>query len=198
MSDNPSKMSFEQACLYVGLFMHHFSLLESSLNNGVGALLGINGPEQAIATANMNFYAKIHIVKAAVDLKGGDAEWAKDIQQIADFSILRNIVVHNVFGPNANGGIQFLTVKAKGKLSFPETIWSITDFERHFATAKSLRFKLDDILSKLEARRKENKGLLGKAMLASLLPAQHSHPTRQPLENQSSQQPNPTGPGGTA
>ena len=51
MSDNPSKMSFEQACLYVGLFMHHFSLLESSLNNGVGALLGINGPEQAIATA---------------------------------------------------------------------------------------------------------------------------------------------------
>lgn len=60
---------------------------------------------------------------------------------------------------NLTGGVQFLTLKAKGKLSYPETVWSVADFQRHFAKARELRRKFDEILSKLEIRRMANSGL---------------------------------------
>lgn len=144
---------YNRACFLVGRFMYHWALLDSAVNDALGKLLGMGNLEEAIVTANANFRAKTNILKSFVDLKGGEANWAKaaikDIQAIADLSNERNTVVHNVFGPESNGDVRFLHVKANSKLTFPDTVWSPEYFAERWNLAKDLRTRVESLVERM-------------------------------------------------
>ncbi|MGN6849440.1 MAG: hypothetical protein ACTHJK_08220 [Sphingomicrobium sp.] len=160
----PAPEDYNAACLLVGRFMYHWALLEGSINDGIGKLLGLGDLEEAIATNNMQFRSKVHILKTLVNLKGGK-DWAKaalkDIEEISDLSAHRNIVAHTVFGPDNNQkAVRFLAVKAKGKLTFPNTVWTVPDFNARCKRIAELRKRVDQIVFDLT----EKPGLLAHAL----------------------------------
>lgn len=159
MSEKIPQEEFDKACLLVGRFMYHFALLEGAVNSGIEKLLGLKSLEGSIATSNMQFRAKIHILKSVVDLKGGRPEWLKDLEAIADLSATRNTIAHTRFGPDS-GGVRFLTIKAKGKLSFPITVYSDADFLSFCNTSRHLRTKMDAITEGLSPPKNALLGLL--------------------------------------
>lgn len=193
MADKIPHEEFDRACLLVGRFMYHFALLEGAVNRGIEKLLGLKSLEGTIATSNMQFRSKIHILKSVVHLKSGKAESLKDLESIADFSTTRNVIAHTVFGPE-NGSVRFLTAKAKGKLSYPATIYSEADFLTLCQTARELRTKMDAITDEMT---QPKLGLL--ALLAQgSPPASDSPQDHQPLTDLSSPKPNGKKPRGTA
>jgi hypothetical protein len=150
-----TKETYDQAYKLVGQFMSLWSILESSVNEGVGKLLGMDTLEATIATANMQFRSKIHILKAVVHLRCGMSDWGKAaIKSIETAGTLadtwRNIVAHNAFVPHGDG-VKFLIVKAKGKLDFPETIRSETDFLIVGRNLGDLAKRIDDIVARVAA-----------------------------------------------
>ncbi len=135
--------------------MNHWSFLEASLNEGIGVLLGMNDLETTIATLNMDMKGKINVIKTAVNLKS-PRDWAasavQDISAVQKMSELRNMVAHTCFGSHESGGVIFLTTKARGKLKFPETIWSPADFEAHFREMDRLYGRVKFIIGGLRAK----------------------------------------------
>jgi hypothetical protein len=137
--------------------MGQWALLETSLNTGVGRLLGLKTVETAIATANMQLRSKIHIVKAVVHLKRGTTDWGKDalkdLEAIAGLADKwRNVVAHVPFAPHASGGVQFLSIKAKGKLSFPDIIWGRADFDEVFDEIMRLSHRVEEIIDNVAGK----------------------------------------------
>jgi hypothetical protein len=147
---------YSRACLLVGRFMYHFALLESAINDGIGKLLSLGPLEMAIATFNMQFRAKMNVLKAIVKLRGGEADWAKaainDIEAIVNLSVDRNTVAHTVFGPDKNDTVRFLTVKARDELKYPNTVWSIDDFRERWDKARELRDKVDALVARMTTK----------------------------------------------
>lgn len=196
MTSEYTSADFDKACLMVGRFMYHFALLEGAVNTGVGKLLGLKNLEETIATSNMQFRAKIHILKTVVDLKGGSPEWLKDLEAIADFSAIRNTIAHNIFGPD-EGGVKFLAVKAKGKLTFPNTVYSDAQFVEFWSRARSLREKLETIIKGLERPYVSLNSLLGQALTVEQKPALESPPNPLPQGGRRSPQSKRKGSSGT-
>lgn len=117
----------------VGEFMFYWAALEAELNRGVRKLLGLEGTEGIIATANMQVRDKIHTLRTLVTYyASSDADALKahnkTIDRIGDMAGQRNLVAHNIFAPHDDGGVEFFLIKAKGKFAAPETVWSIEDF----------------------------------------------------------------------
>ena len=172
---------YDRACILVGRFMYNWALLENALNTGVGKLLGMGNIESAIATANMQARAKIHIIKTLVDLKGGGATWAKkagkDMDAVSALSAIRNTIAHVVFGPDESGGVRFLTVRAKGKLSFPDTILSEGDFRKYYGEARRLGDEVKAIVERLSKGRGLGAFIAALGEPASLTPPEQESPS---------------------
>ena len=120
------------AYMLVGRFMSHWSHLESAVNDSVGALLKMGTVEATVATANMQFSSKLHIIKTMIDHQCGKTAWGKaaltDIRRVGTLSNeWRNMVAHVPFVPHKDG-VRFLIIRAKGKLLFPNGQKSEDDF----------------------------------------------------------------------
>jgi hypothetical protein len=171
------KKTYEHAYMLVGQFMSFWAILEDSVNMGVGKLLGMDTLEATIATANMQFRSKIHILKAVVHLRCGLTQWGKAaIKSLEEAGTLadtwRNVVAHNGFVPHGDG-VKFLIVRAKGKLHFPETIRSEVDFLVVDKRLGELARRIDEIVSKVAAMKV-------KGSLADLLAHWSTSPPPQP------------------
>ena len=142
-----------KACTLVGQFMNSWALLESAMNTGIGELLGMGNIERIIATSNMQVRSKIHIFKTLINLMGAPEDWVrgsiKTLNAITTKSDHRNMVAHTPFGPHESGGVEFLVIRAKGKLTFPDTIWSEDEFKGHFREIEELRNELEKIVDRL-------------------------------------------------
>lgn len=157
-TDDWDSPAYNEACRLVGRFIYHWALLESTLNSGVRKVLGLGVLEGAIVANNMQCRAKIHIIKTYVNLVGDGAEaWrkvaVKNLEAIASMSDKRNVVAHVPFGPHKGGGVDFITIKAKGKLAFPDMVWSKADFNRECHLMSDLAEALDQTIDKLSAIR---------------------------------------------
>lgn len=117
----------------VGEFMFNWAYLENQINKSIHKLLGLKGLDRLIVTANMTARDKIHCVRTLVNFYWvGDPEWLqrfdKAMISAADLLQARNTVAHNMFVPHDSGGVEFVTIKAKGKFALPEVVWSEQDF----------------------------------------------------------------------
>lgn len=148
-----TRKKYDHAYKLVGQFMGIWASLESSVNDGVGKLLGMDTLEATIATANMQFRSKIHILKAVVHLRCGLSEWGKAaIKDIEEADTLadtwRNIVAHNGFVPHGDG-VRFLIVRARGKLDFPKITRSHVDFLVVGKRLGDLAARIDEIVARV-------------------------------------------------
>ena len=124
----------------VGKFLQNWALMEAKLNNVLVKALGLGDLNGVVVARNIQLRDKTKIVKTAIDMsyfsnKEEKQKYVKLIDRIADFSAKRNIVAHEFFSPSKDGEtVDFIVIKANGKLMFPDEKWSIEDFESHFST----------------------------------------------------------------
>jgi hypothetical protein len=139
----------------VGQFLQAWSLMECSLHDAIGAALNIEAIKLQILCANIRFRDKLHIIASLIDVASSFSENEKNemrkrLRILADYSGVRNMMAHDPFGPDqSKTGVEFLTVKAKGKFAIPNVVWSLEKFqneeilvdERQFFENLTIRFK---------------------------------------------------------
>lgn len=150
----------------VGYYLSKWALMESKLNSTVYRALGLTVLQGAIVTHNVQLRDKINIAKSILameifNLKDREA-YTKVMKRIATLSTDRNMVAHDPFLPDEKGdGVVFFVIKAKGKIQFPDAVWSISKFDEK---AEELT-KIHSELSALDA-------LMGRLKIAAALAKQ--------------------------
>lgn len=149
----------------VGTFLQMWSFLEAELNDTVQAALGLGNLEAVVVSKNVQLRDKIHIVKTMIGLRFREnsddhKNFRKLLEDVRNASADRNMIAHEMFGPDEDGdGVEFLITRAKGKLTFPKTKWSISEFEEKYSTLISLTKKLGEFRAKIAKQTKEAKEL---------------------------------------
>lgn len=126
----------QKAYLAVGEFMFHFAGLEFQLNLFLRSLLHLGLLEAHIITSNIDVRTKVYIIQTAIDMRPikDDVLLAKakaDLKSVVSIAENRNILAHHHFSP-MDDGVDFYRVKAKGKLSLPDTKWTYEQFNRFY------------------------------------------------------------------
>ena len=135
----------------VGRFLQAWSVMENSLHAAIGAALSIEDIKLRILCANIRFRDKTNILSTLVDvapyLAPTDKErLRKDLREIADYSPTRNMMAHDPFQPDSSQkGVEFLTVKAKGKFDLPTTVWEPEKFQAECERVNKYREFLDGV-----------------------------------------------------
>ena len=135
----------------VGYFLQFWSVLESTVNRALEYALDLTSLQGTIVAKNIMMRDKIHILKTLVDLRGVDVERFKAVlEEISTLSGDRNMMAHDMFFPDDEGdGVQFLVVKAKGKLAFPKTHWSAAAFLKKYVRLSKLAKDAEDLATSL-------------------------------------------------
>ena len=154
MSESTSQFGFaattlttqDTACLLVGRFIQDWSFVEFEINKDIQKLVGLESLEGPILTANMQVRDKIFALKTLLHVfAANDADRAVSVEilkRASDMSAHRNTVAHNMFWRHEGGGVEFSITKAKGKLSFPNVIWSESDFAEKTAAMAAIKGEL--------------------------------------------------------
>ena len=141
----------------VGQFLQAWSIMEGSLHNAIGTALSIETTKLQILCANMRFRDKIHILTTLIDVapifsKEEKSELMKTLRGLADDSGNRNMIAHDAFRPDDEGvGVEFLTVKAKGKFDLPKIVWNVDRFQTEGALIGQYRSLLDGLGARFQA-----------------------------------------------
>jgi hypothetical protein len=147
-----------RAFALVGQFLRAWSTMENSLHEAIGAALSIEAPKLQILCANIRFQDKTNILRTLVDIAPGlpaeeKAELNKSLRELADYSASRNMIAHDPFRPNsAATGVEFLTVKAKGRFELPSVVWNADRFQQEGATVDQYRALLDGLRDRFRIR----------------------------------------------
>jgi hypothetical protein len=163
----------------VGQFLQAWSVMENSLRAAIGAALNIETTKLQILCANMRLRDKINILNTLIDVAPDftddeKTELRRTFRDLADYSGTRNMMAHDAFHPDdSKTGVEFLTVRAKGKFALPNVVWSVDQFQTEGDKVDQYR----DFLDGLEARFRA-KPLPQQSYSAALLP--FLHPTWPP------------------
>lgn len=138
--------------------MSSWASLEFQLNNAVERFLGLKGIHGAILSHNIQIRDKQNIIRTFFDLYcGNDKAWMKSackvMERIGSCNSDRNTVAHTPFVPRDNGSVEFLVVKAKGRLDIPTVIWSQDAFDAKEAEMEDLSRELDGLMDECIKRR---------------------------------------------
>ena len=152
MPDTDEPIDQKESCTLVGGFLQAWATMEAQLNSVIGTILEIGSPQAVIVCKNIQFRDKIHIVRTAVSIsplsEDKKTTYDKELKQLAEFTLDRNMVVHDLFMPSEDQmGVEFLVTRAKGKLEFPEIVWSRKDFGDRVEKAMAFRKTLKNLES---------------------------------------------------
>jgi hypothetical protein len=154
-----SKLDPETRCFaLVGQFMQAWALMESSLHNAIGAALSIEITSLKILCANIEFGAKIYILRTLIDVspifpKEEKGKLQTTLRELAEYAKLRNMVAHNPFQPDeSKKGVEFLVVKARGKYEVPKEVWPDDRFRNEGATIGQYRSLLDGLEARFQVQ----------------------------------------------
>lgn len=152
----------------VGRFLQYWALMEHEINKAIAQVLDLTSLQRAITCSNMNLRDKIHVLKTSVSLSpiAEKQQFTKLLTDIAEYSSIRNMMAHDMFMASEDGeSVVFYVIKAKGKLTFPDVTWTITDFDQSCMTMRSYTDALQRLSSML--RDASISSILGKGLLAS-------------------------------
>ncbi len=125
MTDFRSLDPTVHSCALVGNFLALWANMEAKIRDAIAKALGLSDIQSAIVSANIQLRDKVHILRTAVDLspirpQSEVSRFKSVLQSILDYAPTRNMMAHDMFGPSEDGsGVEFMVVKAKGKLQFP-------------------------------------------------------------------------------
>lgn len=137
----------------VGQFLKAWSSMENALQEAIGAAFGIQSDRLIILAANLGFRDKTNILMTMVDVVPNLSIEEKAIKrnklrQIAEYSANRNMLAHDMFQPDELGeGVEFLTVKAKGKYALPNVVWKPSQFKEACEEIDQFRDFIFDVAS---------------------------------------------------
>jgi hypothetical protein len=161
MSIERTKEIQNAAFVLVGEFLFYWSGIESIVTQGIGRLLQLPEPQAEIVLANVTFRDKISMAKTLThhtySSAKSDETTIKAAHRLFDTLVAfnsnyRNILVHNLFIPREEGGIDILRVRAKGKYEEPETIWDADFFEERFKEMDQFEVQLESLFADLEKK----------------------------------------------
>jgi hypothetical protein len=165
----------------VGRFLQLWALLETTIGNAIGAALRLNKIQEYVLTRNIGFTNKTYVLSALCSVSQLDYREQKEcrllLQAIRNFSGNRNIVAHDVFiDYERTDGVEFLLVRAKGKIDFPDMQWSVDHFEKLFLSLMDFQHAINKLETKLRHAKRPDANALA-ALLASI----PSEPTEEPI-----------------
>ena len=144
-----------------------------------------------MVTANISLRDKINLVKTIIHVSifQNPAEkpaFTKLLDAISTASSKRNMMAHDMFLAGDNGeGVRFFVVKAKGKLDFPDEIWSSERFKSEYENIEGFTEGLQTLVKRLGYAKLLGSLLLAQSrgqpigLLAALSPP--NDPSRPPL-----------------
>jgi hypothetical protein len=142
----------------VGQFLQAWSVMENSLHTAIGAALAIEPIKIRILCANMRFRDKIHVLGTLFDVgpyfgEQNKEQMRKDLRSLADYSSIRNMMAHDPFRPDeSQKGVEFLTVKAKGRFGLPDIIWGVEKFQTELKQIDQYRAFLEELATAFKAQ----------------------------------------------
>lgn len=92
--------ALKHAFTAVGEFFYHFAALERSIDQVVAQLVGVRPDNIDVLSANLNFFAKVHILRATSKVQAGanlDRPFADTVNDIAKLNDTRNLFAHHQF-----------------------------------------------------------------------------------------------------
>ena len=149
-----------RAFALIGHFLQNWSILESSLNRVIEAGLGLETLSAVIATRNIQLRDKIYIASTIVSITylKDKEKYEACLKKIQKMVAWRNLVAHELFMADEKGdGVEFLVTKAKGKLEFPKTRWSVSDFIDKGKNIQAHAETLSELSKALKARKRYNR-----------------------------------------
>jgi hypothetical protein len=128
----------------VGRFLQKWASMEGTMRTAMQVALNLDDFQTAIVASNTQLRDKVHILRTLVSWTPFDQATKKKFDDILvdirDASPKRNMMAHDAFCPSADGkGVSFSVVKAKGSLSFPDTVWDVTQFEKEYEKIDRLK-----------------------------------------------------------
>lgn len=158
--DLHSMRADSKAIALVGNYMRYFALMEGVLNMALTDALAHNDElTSLVVVRNIQLSTKLSVLRALFRLAHMDADEEKKhlktldrIETIAREE--RNMVAHNSFGITDSGKeVTFSVVKARGKLSFPNVVWTFADFGKRFRELLLVTKELDALNTALQEHR---------------------------------------------
>ena len=144
-----------RSCRLVGQFIQWWASVEAQLDQAMAAAIGLTGAQRAIVAANIPVAAKINITVTAVEAAGMDEKktkhYKRQLKKLWGLNDDRNMMVHYLFGPSKDEtATQFIVTEARGKLKFPEIIWTRQDFIKRYNQMDALYLKLEELEKELK------------------------------------------------
>lgn len=156
---------FDECFRKIGNYMFVWACVESGLNRLVTTAMKLGSTDGVIVCANIQVRDKLYIAETAIDLQSTrDDAWRKaaksTIKKARKHSEDRNRVAHNFFAPEEGNpeNIRFFIRKAKGKLEFPEIVWTPQILEEKLSGLRAIATDLERIAKEIKP---QPLGLLG-------------------------------------
>lgn len=132
----------------IGCYMGFFAMLENTLAQRLGLVLGADVVLTAIVGRNMGAIEKVRAVRTVVNLavrSDEDRKWLDAMLKRAEKAAeQRNIVAHTPFGASSESdGIGFYAVEAKSKFRVPSIDWSIPYCDEQIDELRTIADALD-------------------------------------------------------
>jgi len=115
------------------MYLQSWAVMEGQLNRTVSRALGLDILQGIVVTKNIQMRDKLSIAKSLLHLEvigePSRSTYLKVLERVGTLCGDRNTVAHEMFDYDDQGdGVRFYATKAKGKLKFPNTRWSIDTF----------------------------------------------------------------------
>jgi hypothetical protein len=147
-----------RAFALVGQFLQCWAGMENSLHAAIGAALSIEPDKLKILCANIEFGNKIYTLRTLIDAssifqKEEKGKLQKALRELGEYAKIRNMIAHNQFQPDdANDGVQFSAIKARGTFDTAGEIWSANRFEDEQKKIQEFQSLLERLKSWFENR----------------------------------------------
>lgn len=137
----------------VGKYFHIWAGMEATLNIAIENGLNLTTWNGVILARNTQFADKVRILRTLVNRAGLDPIHDKPLTTLQNKLVDdRNCLAHTPFVADDQGdGIHLLVAEARGKLAFPDTRWSVADFENKYAQLHEIRKQLEVIATLLRS-----------------------------------------------
>ena len=135
-----------RACQKVGRFLHDFALVEQEINEGIAAILKLEGYAADVVVNSIPFFNKANLFGtiALGTAPDDEKEGIKTLfNKIADENQNRVLMAHSRFEPAKDEAVQFWRTVAKDReLKTQDQVWSKQKFEQASKRLKKIKDKL--------------------------------------------------------